>query len=160
MPWRQDPLLVGCCCTSNQLEKQHPTKVWPSHILDIGWSSELLIWCSTINDVISCYKQLFGNGYRTFCSNYAFIKPFRTLWARKMSTPYWYLMMCFMILCNGIHITLRCYVSSYNGLYWNCFLTHWGRDEMPTISPTTFSTAFWWIKLCEFRLIVHWSLCL
>ena len=72
----------------------------------------LLIWCSTINDIISCYKQWFGNGYQTFC-------PFRTLWARKMSTPYWYLMMCFMMLCNGMHIMLCRYVSSYNGLYWN-----------------------------------------
>ena len=38
------------------------------------------------------------------------------------------------------------------------FLTHWGRDKMATISQTTFSNAFSWMKLYEFRLRFHWSL--
>ena len=37
-------------------------------------------------------------------------------------------------------------------------LTHWGRDKMDAISQTTFSSAFSWMKLFEFRLKFHWSL--
>ena len=37
-------------------------------------------------------------------------------------------------------------------------LTHWGRDKIHTISQTTFSSEFSWMKMHEFRLIFHWSL--
>ena len=37
-------------------------------------------------------------------------------------------------------------------------LTHWGRDEIDAISQTTFSNAFSWMKMNEFRLGFHWSL--
>ena len=37
-------------------------------------------------------------------------------------------------------------------------LTHWGRDKMAAISHTTFSNAFSWMKMYEFRLRYHWSL--
>ena len=37
-------------------------------------------------------------------------------------------------------------------------LTHWGRDKMAAISKTTFSHAFSWMKMYEFRLRFHWSL--
>ena len=37
-------------------------------------------------------------------------------------------------------------------------LTHWGPDKMDAISQTTFSNAFSWMKMHEFRLIFHWSL--
>ena len=37
-------------------------------------------------------------------------------------------------------------------------LTHWGRDKMAAIIQTTFSNAFSWMKMCEFRLKFHWSL--
>ena len=36
-------------------------------------------------------------------------------------------------------------------------LTHWGRDKMDAISQTTFSNAFSWMKMHEFRLQFHWS---
>ena len=39
-------------------------------------------------------------------------------------------------------------------------LTHWGRDKMADISQTTFASAFSWMKMFEFRLKFHWSLCL
>ena len=35
-------------------------------------------------------------------------------------------------------------------------LTHWGRDNMSNIFQTTFSNAFSWMKMFEFRF--HWSL--
>ena len=39
-------------------------------------------------------------------------------------------------------------------------LTHWGRDKMDAISQTTFSNAFSWTKMYEFRLRFHWNLVL
>ena len=38
------------------------------------------------------------------------------------------------------------------------YSTHWGRDEMDAITQTTFSSAFFWKKMFEFRLKFHWSL--
>ena len=37
-------------------------------------------------------------------------------------------------------------------------LTHWGRDKMDAISQTTFSSAFSWKKMLEFRLYFHWNM--
>ena len=37
-------------------------------------------------------------------------------------------------------------------------LTHCGRDKMDAISQTTFSNAFSWMKMFEYRLKFHWSL--
>ena len=37
-------------------------------------------------------------------------------------------------------------------------LTHWGRDDMDAITQTTFLSAFFWMKMFEFRLKFHWSL--
>ena len=46
-------------------------------------------------------------------------------------------------------------------IYHNSYtLTHWGRDEMNAIMQTTFSSAFFWKKMFEFRLKFHWSLLL
>ena len=38
------------------------------------------------------------------------------------------------------------------------FLTHWCRGKMAAISQTTFSNAFSWMKMYEFRLKFHWTL--
>ena len=37
-------------------------------------------------------------------------------------------------------------------------LTHWGRVNMDAISQMTFSNAFSWMKMLEFRLKFRWSL--
>ena len=37
-------------------------------------------------------------------------------------------------------------------------VTHWSRERMAAISQTTFSNAFSWMKIYEFRLKFHWSL--
>ena len=37
-------------------------------------------------------------------------------------------------------------------------LTHWGRDKIDAISQTTFSNAFSWMKMFQFRLKFQWSL--
>ena len=39
-------------------------------------------------------------------------------------------------------------------------LTHWGRGKMADISQTTYSYAFSGMKICEFRLMFHFILCL
>ena len=41
---------------------------------------------------------------------------------------------------------------------WIYQLTHWGRGKMAAIFQTTFSNAFSWMKMYEFRLRFHWSL--
>ena len=43
------------------------------------------------------------------------------------------------------------------GTWWSS-LTHWRRGKMAAIFQTTFSNAFSWIKMSEFRLIFHWNL--
>ena len=35
---------------------------------------------------------------------------------------------------------------------------HWGRDKMDAISQTTFSRAFSWMEMFEFRIKFHWGL--
>ena len=45
-----------------------------------------------------------------------------------------------------------------NQLWLRQFLNHWGRDKMATVSQTTLSNAFSWMKMLEFRLRFHWSL--
>ena len=40
----------------------------------------------------------------------------------------------------------------------NYTLTNWGRDKMVTISQTTLSNVFSWMKMLKLRLKVHWSL--
>ena len=37
-------------------------------------------------------------------------------------------------------------------------LMHWVRDEMAAVCQTTFSIAFSWMKMYDFRLRFHWSL--
>ena len=37
-------------------------------------------------------------------------------------------------------------------------LTHWGRDRTDAIFQTTFLIELSWMKMCEFRLRLHWSL--
>ena len=78
--------------------------------------------------------------------------------------------------CNGIvyssHISLLLGSGYLNLSYSICleyiftkhiftrpiFLTHWDRDEIDAISQTTFSNAFSWMKMNEFRVGFHWSL--
>ena len=36
--------------------------------------------------------------------------------------------------------------------------THWGGDKVAAVSQTTFSNAFYWMKMYEFWFRFHWSL--
>ena len=46
----------------------------------------------------------------------------------------------------------------WEGQSWWVRVAHWGRDKMAALFQTTFSNAFWWMKIYEFRLRFHWSL--
>ena len=56
------------------------------------------------------------------------------------------------------HRTMEVYGKIYGGPFWLVILTNWGRDKMAAIFQTTFSNAFYWIKMFKFRLRFHWSL--
>ena len=61
------------------------------------------------------------------------------------------------------HSTDYAYGSRFNTLrptqnghhFANTYLTHWGRDKMAAILQMTFSHAFSWINMYEFRLKFH-----
>ena len=56
------------------------------------------------------------------------------------------------------------FVTHWNGLYTDCLIITGSveglssQDKMATISQTTFSNAFSWMKISEFRLKFHQSL--
>ena len=56
------------------------------------------------------------------------------------------------------HVMTSSFRASYHGCWcqWLMKLIHWVRDKMPDISQTTWSNAFSWMKLYEFRFIFHW----
>ena len=49
-------------------------------------------------------------------------------------------------------------IATYTTSVATIHSTHWGRDQMDDISQTTFSNAFSWMKMSEFRLKFCWSL--
>ena len=53
-------------------------------------------------------------------------------------------------VCGEMALSLKSYVE----------LTHGGRDQMDSISQTTLSSAFSWIKMSELRIKFRWSLLL
>ena len=59
----------------------------------------------------------------------------------------------FMAICIG-----TCFVQHTYGIHISIWLSHWGLNKMDAISQTTFSNAFYLMKMCEFWLKLHWSL--
>ena len=60
-------------------------------------------------------------------------------------------------------IKCKVYKGRWLGQSWNYgwsaqHFTHWGRDKMVTVSQTTLSNAFSWMKMLKFWLKFHWSL--
>ena len=80
------------------------------------------------------------------------------------------------LACNEIIHISEVTSSSLNGISTDCcttirvlleicslgpliiYLTHWDRDEMAAILHTTFSNAFSWMKMYDFRWKCHWIL--
>ena len=77
-------------------------------------------------------------------------KSFHYGMSHKTSTQFCCGLYCCGLFCCGYIIVLS----------WCMRLTHWGRDKMTAISQTTFSNAFPWLEMYEFRLKFHWSLLL
>ena len=73
-------------------------------------------------------------------------------------------------VCNNVSIICKyfvkadvsskkiCIYDTWYMIYCRFALTYWGRDLIATISQTTFSNAFSWMKMYEFRLKFHESL--
>ena len=64
---------------------------------------------------------------------------------------------CLFLLMNKACCFLY---SNMTTLISVCISTHGGRGKMAAIFQTTFSNAFYWMKMYEFRLRFHWSLSL
>ena len=59
---------------------------------------------------------------------------------------------------HGWPTRMSCGVSSVSANLTKCIiLTHWDRDKMDDIYQMTFSNAFYWMKVFQSRLIIHWS---
>ena len=52
-------------------------------------------------------------------------------------------------------VEVTVWMINYSPLF---LLTHWGRDKMAVIFQMTYSNAFSWMKMYEFRLRFHWRL--
>ena len=69
--------------------------------------------------------------------------------------------LCVNIIISKIWLAQRKNVFNHKdivSLDKNNTLIHWDRDKMDAISQTTFSNAFSWMKMFEYRLKFHWNL--
>ena len=57
----------------------------------------------------------------------------------------------FVSVHNDVLISLNMHMYDMDERLGITRLLQWGRDKMADISLTTFSNAFSWIKICEFR---------
>ena len=104
-----------------------------------------------LSETMLSYCQL--DPYGTYLNDILF--KFQTFSFKKV-----HLKILWQPFCLGLNVLLN------DGLaHWCIFvslglneLTHWGRDKMDAISQTTFSSAFSWMKILEFRLKFHWRL--
>ena len=65
---------------------------------------------------------------------------------------------CALMCVDQLAALHSTYLSIWSMKLLTPVLTHWGRDKMAAFSQTTFSIAFFTMKLFEFRLYFHWSL--
>ena len=87
-------------------------------------------------------------------------KQSRRWWFETPLRPLWHNCnaFCLSVLRTLWHLVAELRFRWQPGVLKVSFLTHWGRDKMDAISQTTFSSAFSWMKMFEFRLKFHWSL--
>ena len=123
-----------------------------------------------------CDSIIFPDHHMWYYLNVRFFSSYKMLWVKQ----YWHVDATAYIRILQVHVTkdprhLRNSISwhfisrwkdsreeimsSTWSVFWNRRnLTHGGRDEMDAIWQTTFSSAFSWMKIFEFRLKFHWSL--
>ena len=64
-----------------------------------------------------------------------------------------------MFCCGFVPMHFTHVASGYSTVTWAIIRwTHRGRDKMAANFQTTFSNAYLWIKIYEFRLILYWRL--
>ena len=61
----------------------------------------------------------------------------------------------FFVILYSINLVIYIF---YLSCRYMLSLTHWDRDKMVTISQKALPYTFYWMKLLEFRLKLHWSL--
>ena len=66
-----------------------------------------------------------------------------------------------MFLLSHLHVNINFLPKEASHLYLLFIVNHltpWGLNKMADILQVTFSNAFSWMNMCEFRLKFHWSL--
>ena len=111
--------------------------------------NEILIETQTFHFMKTLFKMSSAK-WRPFClvPNVLTLLIYRRQNNKKIS---WYIN-----ISHNNHV--RVFVSWQAAFAVTSELTHWGRDKMAAIFQTTFSNAFSWIKMFEFRLNFHWNL--
>ena len=112
------------------------------------WLSSMILWnfpWMWSNDPLDPYVLVMH------CAHYRYNSRTKAEWSSKpiLSHAKSLLFMHCHMRDNRVH----------NGFGWLCeHFTHWDRDKMAVIFQTTFSNAFFWMKMNEFRLRFHWNL--
>ena len=78
-----------------------------------------------------------------------------------LTAPSHYLNQCWLIISRVLReslISSKMFTKVITTYLKITQSTHWGRDKMAAIFQTTFSNAFFWMKMNKFRLRFHWRL--
>ena len=124
---------------------------WSNH----HWFTEWLVAWSTpshyLNHCLNIVNwtlrnKLQWNFIRNPCN---FIQEYASIWKCRLPKV-GYFILSLNILCDEQQHGWPKYYRAYHPI------TRWVRDNMDAISQTTFSTAFSWMKMFEFRFKFHW----
>ena len=125
---------------------------WPhSANVRIFWSGSaegaVVLWTSCFNDCVKSSAISIRPFFFWNRNIFPFYYPIYTYASRFMSPRK-------IEAKLGIMIKIALVVVVYGWIA----LTHWGRNKMIAVFQTTFSNAFSWRKIFEFRLKFHWCL--
>ena len=150
----------------------------PWKLLGFHWTEDRL-W-PDFADIKHDYTQEFYRSYSYFISQCPRTSKFRCVCLYQNKGAFWYYILFFN--CESVNLfsgNRKCECTAAGDAHFHTcdnqwvhfqvklgnrahfqvkLLTHWGRDKMDAISQTTFSSAFSWKKMWEFRLKFHWSL--
>ena len=121
----------------------------------------LLCWSQCLNqacwlDFNSIYAGLLFRNTNIYLSIWILHHIFTTKWCRHLAST---LKLNKNLLIFQINImTAHDMVTQGVRASTAMILTRWGRDQIDTITQTTFLSAFFWTKMFELRLKFHWSL--
>ena len=141
--WSTLVQVMACCLTSSSHYLNQCWLIRKKRLVAFIWGQFSLVFVNT----------LWFNSLR----------PSDAIWLQRSQSPLAQVMAC--CLTAPSHYLNQCWLLS-SQILWHlsevnsiqCLLTHWGRDKMAAIYQTTFTNAFPWMKMYEFRLKFHWSL--